>query len=221
MFFGAIIFFLNPFKTKPSINTTAIKNTEVVSTEWKKNITSLYSDSACVFSESSFFLKKSDQKADGVTLAFPSFYCKEEGFGMSTTTSWFIKDGTIKYSNVLSNKDIVDFDNEDLYWFGHYWFLNGEDPEVFIKKLIAELPTQKQRDYCFVQKNKENKNLFQISFDEAKLSLSEDEDALWDFCGPYGPTNGFVTFEKVGDVLLFLQLGQEEAMYDYLNIHLK
>ena len=140
--------------------------------------------------------------------------------------------GPVKYK-VMDNQ-IISFaepvPGEAYYEGGYpivdYWILqSNQSTEDFIKSLITALPTAEERDHCVVSEktfsgalsyNNSNNKRYEIRPDEYlyKKTIRENPDGLNTFCGRYGLSNSMRFFERTGDVLLFIQAGQDLSSFD-------
>lgn len=188
--------------------------------DWKTAVAQSMQDSGCSFDNATIPLFGIDQKNIKHSIEFESYFCKELGAGFASTTKWWASDGVIKYTNVYEGNNEPNWYDDapgKINTFGNYWLLDGTTPEKVINGIIQSLPTSEQRKYCHIEKD-ESSNTYNIMYDEKIQDFATKDEPLWEICGEFGPTNGAQMFKKVGNVLLFLRLGQIIPLYDYQHI---
>lgn len=207
--------------TKDSAQTISGVKIKTVSTknsfDWNKEIKNMFPDS-CGPSIMNVPLHGLNDTPTKHSISFPAYVCGDPDYGFASSTQWLAGDGVLKYTNYYDEKEGPAWDDKaSVASFGYYWFLDGKQPEEIISAIINALPTSEQRQYCFIEKNTSD-GTFVINYEKELESYVPEGDPLWGVCGEFGVSNGQQIFKQVGDVLLFLYLGQDVPPYDYQNI---
>jgi len=194
--------------SQPSAESTPVESTGEYPS-WKEIMSSRHiEDDDCELRTANVTLSDIER-----TLVFDYFHCPldrdpQYSGGGGSIIAQGVEAWAPNYSLFSSNQIIAD-----------YWILEPyQDAKAFLKKLIAVLPSEEEREHCIV-KELESSNIYRSSPEEELYVIGPDDyllekmmegaDGIVTFCGAYGTGGSIRFFKELDDVLLYVRVGHE------------